>query len=66
MPIYEYECPKCKRHMELRQKMNAATPPMCFEDGCDIEMIRVISRTSFTLNGTGWARDGYTTTKGNS
>lgn len=32
----------------------------CYADNCNGElMYRMISTTSFVLNGSGWARDGY-------
>lgn len=59
MPIYEYKCPKCDRVVELKQKIAHAVAPMCCEENCNIEMDRIISRSSFQLKGTGWERDGY-------
>jgi len=57
--IYEYQCMKCKQIIELKQKLDDRIPPMCFEDGCDIEMVPIISKTSFALKGGSWAKDGY-------
>jgi putative FmdB family regulatory protein len=63
MPLYEYECPKCHHVAALSQKMDEAIPPMCCAETCNVEMVRVISKTSFQLAGSGWARDGYSSEK---
>ena len=60
MPRYEFECPKCKRVIELERSIKDETVPLCCEDSCGgIEMIQLISRSSFSLKGTGWAAQGY-------
>lgn len=60
MPIYVYECPKCKRvadwsaPLELRDKIH----PKCKK--CKkFSMKRIIAPSSFILKGSGWAKDGY-------
>lgn len=64
MPVYEFECPKCKKIVELYQKMAEKTAPTCCEDDCNVEMSSIISKTGFQLAGWGWARDGYKGKKG--
>lgn len=63
MPIYVYECPSCKRQIELVQKITDDTKVKCAKPGCiekQIEMERIISTgTSFILKGSCWAKDGY-------
>ena len=61
MPIYEYECPNCKRREEVTRKItDAEIKPNCSQRGCGEVMERVISAsTSFILKGSGWAKDGY-------
>jgi putative FmdB family regulatory protein len=59
VPIYEYQCPKCKTIIELQQKFSEKVAPLCCEKDCNIEMESVISSTSFALKGHSWARDGY-------
>ena len=58
MPLYEYECSACGHRVDRLQK-SSDPPPVC--DACDGApvMRKLISRSSFKLNGTGWARDGY-------
>ena len=60
MPIFEFQCPKCKRTIELIiKRIEDAEGLLCTEDGCNIPMENRIGRTSFVLKGSGWARDGY-------
>lgn len=63
MPIYEYKCESCGHQVEKLQKMGDP-PPVC--GPCDEllpddtpYMTKQVSRTSFQLQGGGWARDGY-------
>ncbi len=66
MPIYEFRCPKCRRTIELQKSIHDESAPICCEEGCDgqQEMERVISSSSFSLKGAGWARDGYSKVRG--
>lgn len=50
MPIYEYECPRCGR-FDLMQKITEA--PLA-QHSCGAQVRRLISATSFSLQGTGW------------
>jgi putative FmdB family regulatory protein len=61
MPLYEYKCRNLKcgkeferlvRHDEVE---NPQECPRCKTEGCR----KLISRTSFSLKGGGWAADGY-------
>lgn len=65
MPIYQYQCTKCGKEMELVQSFAEKKAPLCVEPGCDgqQEMESVIGSTSFVLKGHGWARDGYSRNK---
>ena len=56
MPLYEYQCPACRREQELLLRIDHLTP-CC--PACHKKMRRKISRTNFALRGGGWARDGY-------
>lgn len=58
MPIYEYKCSKCGKQKEVFQKVDDPCPICCNEG-----MKKQLSRTSFKLNGGGWYRDGYSSTK---
>ncbi len=57
MPIYEYQCPVCKKKQEMLQSMTKAEAPVC--KPCAKKMTRLISSTSFSLKGDGWYKDGY-------
>lgn len=63
MPTYEFECLKCKKKVELLRSMNDDTPVLCCEESCgDLEMMQLISKSSFQLKGLGWAAEGYSKT----
>jgi putative FmdB family regulatory protein len=61
MPIYEYKCPKCSAQFErLLRSHEREEPQPCPNKKCNVvEAKKLISRTSFTLKGGGWASDGY-------
>lgn len=75
MPIYEYECPLCEDVVEIEHKINEQPNPwpICKHDPEKIkdvtvygvtdlvntQMRRIISKNSFSLKGSGWARDKY-------
>ena len=52
MPIYEYECRKCKAHTEIMQKMTDKPLTKCRKCGGRLE--KQWSATSFQLKGSGW------------
>ncbi len=58
MPIYEYECEKCKRVFEKLSKLDSPLPDCkgCEGDG---SVKKLVSKCGFALKGTGWAFDGY-------
>jgi len=58
MPRYDYKCPECEKEVEVEHSITEAPELIC--DECSVQMKRCISgRTSFVLNGSGWAKDGY-------
>jgi putative FmdB family regulatory protein len=57
MPIYEYKCEKCKREIELFQKIS--DPPDKYKCECGGKLKRLISNSSFILKGTGWYKTDY-------
>jgi len=67
MPIYEYKCQKCDHLFEILQR-NDKIAPICkyippsgsIEQICGGECKRLISKSSFSLKGGGWYKDGYT------
>jgi len=52
MPTYEYECPKCPRTFEVRQRITE--PPLETCDRCGGPVRRLISAAPFILKGEGW------------
>jgi putative FmdB family regulatory protein len=61
MPIYEYECKKCKAHTEVFQKMTDKPPTKCRKCGGRLE--KQWSPTSFQFKGTGWYVTDYASKK---
>jgi putative FmdB family regulatory protein len=57
MPVYEYRCSECSYEVTVFQSMDAPAPHCKCES--KQEMKRLISKTSFSLKGRGWAKDGY-------
>ncbi|MGH9915699.1 MAG: FmdB family zinc ribbon protein, partial [Pyrinomonadaceae bacterium] len=53
MPIYEYECQKCKSHLEVFQKINDKPPGKCPKCGAR-KLEKLWSQTAFQFKGTGW------------
>ena len=56
MPLYEYECESCGKQEEALQR-HGDPPPVCKQ--CEEEMKKRVSLTSFSLEGSGWAKDNY-------
>lgn len=52
MPTYEYECPKCPRVFEVRQRITEPALKTC--DLCGGPIHRLLSATPFILKGGGW------------
>jgi putative FmdB family regulatory protein len=52
MPIYEFECKKCKAHLEVFQKMNDKPPVKCRKCGGRLE--RLHSAPAIQFKGSGW------------
>lgn len=52
MPIYEYECRKCKAHIEVFQKVSDKPPAKCRSCGGRLE--KQISAPAIQFKGTGW------------
>jgi putative FmdB family regulatory protein len=52
MPIYEYQCKKCKSHIELFQKVNDKPPVKCKKCGGRLE--KLVSASAFQFKGSGW------------
>lgn len=52
MPIYEFECRKCKAHIEVFQKVSDKPPAKCGKCGGRLE--RKISAPAIQFKGSGW------------
>ena len=52
MPIYEYECKKCKAHIELFQKISDKPPTKCRKCGGRLE--KLVSASAIQFKGSGW------------
>ena len=57
MPIYEYDCKKCGKAIEVIQKFS--DPPLTTCPTCQGPVEKKISLTSFQLKGTGWYATDY-------
>ncbi len=62
MPIYEYQCTKCKDQVEVMQKITDRPLRKCKK--CAGRLEKLISRSSFQLKGGGWYDSGYTKSGG--
>lgn len=61
MPIYEYECQQCGTQTEVTKKISEFDRLEACPKCDNPQMERLVSQTSFSLKGYGWARDNYTT-----
>lgn len=61
MPIYEYQCTKCKKTFEYMQSFSDAPKKKCEKCGGKLE--KLISASGFILKGGGWYKDLYASTK---
>ena len=62
MPLYQYACHGCDHTEEVQQRLDER--PMTTCPKCEMDLLyRVIGKTSFSLVGSGWAKDGYSNTK---
>jgi putative FmdB family regulatory protein len=52
MPIYEFECKKCKARSEVLQRLNDKLPVKCRKCGGRLE--KLISASAIKFKGTGW------------
>ena len=52
MPIYEYECHKCGRHLEALQTVSE--PPLTTCPDCKGKLKKLLSAPAFQFKGSGW------------
>src|ERR1700722_4523165 len=61
MPLYEYECISCQKHVEKIQKFSDPEITVCPHCGGTLE--RVVSAPAIAFKGGGWYADGYASAK---
>ena len=61
MPIYEYQCTKCKKTFEYMQSFSEAPKKKCEKCGGKLE--KLMSAAGFILKGGGWYKDLYASQK---
>jgi putative FmdB family regulatory protein len=64
MPLYEYECKQCRKHLEKIQSFSAAPETVC--PSCGGKLERVISAPAFRFKGAGWYVTDYAKSKSTS
>jgi putative FmdB family regulatory protein len=64
MPLYEYECAKCKKVIEVMQKFSEGPLAECPD--CKGPVTKLMSMSSFALKGTGWYTTDYKKSSGGS
>ena len=52
MPLYEYQCEKCGKIVEIIQKFS--DPPLSECEKCGGELERLLSAPAFQFKGSGW------------
>jgi len=52
MPLYEYNCHRCGKHFEVRQKF--ADEPLKVHEECGGDVERLLSVPALQFKGTGW------------
>ncbi len=57
MPIYEYQCTKCRKIEEAFQKISDAPLTTCKH--CSGKLQKLISQSTFHLKGSGWYATDY-------
>lgn len=57
MPLYEYECGKCRHVVEVLQKFSDAPLTKCPD--CGGKVHKLMSRNAFHLKGGGWYVSDY-------
>ena len=62
MPIYEYQCKKCKAHVEVLQKITDKPLTKCRKCGGRLE--KQWSQAGFQFKGSGWYVTDYAGKKG--
>lgn len=59
MATFEYECQHCQERFEVEHSVHEKPEIVCPRCNQAEHVRRLISRTHFTLKGSGWSRDNY-------
>ena len=59
MPLYDYKCSACGISIEKLETLNAPETQKCDVCGESNSLKRQLAKTSFSLTGSGWYKDGY-------
>jgi putative FmdB family regulatory protein len=59
MPTYEYVCKECGHQWEAEQRITADPLKECPKCGAKAAKRQISQGSSFRLEGSCWARDGY-------
>lgn len=67
MPLYDYDCPKCRKTWEIITKRDPEQEPRCQEQAepatpsCEGILVRRLIQTgsNFSLRGSGWYASDY-------
>ncbi len=59
MPIYEYECEKCRTTFEAMQAISARPLKTCNKSNCKGKVRRLVSASGFILKGSVWYTSDY-------
>jgi putative FmdB family regulatory protein len=52
MPLYEYQCAKCGKVFEVRQKFS--DEPLTVHEDCGGDVTKLLSAPAFQFKGSGW------------
>lgn len=63
MPRYDYECESCKLVFEVEQSITAEKDAVCPTCSLRTKNRLISGGTSFSLKGSGWAADNYSSAK---
>ena len=64
MPIYEYQCQTCDKHIEKRQSISDEPLKVC--EACGGDLVKKISLSGFQFKGAGWYVTDYAGKNGKS
>ena len=56
---YEYKCPKCGSAIVVTTSYKLLDKEVYYCSSCNTKLKRQMSKTTFILKGSGWAKDGY-------